>query len=628
MGALTSDQPVHPVVGAGFKPARPRPNSLRISRLCPLAHTPSRAGTLFPVPYTPVGRERTAPYTLVAVGALPHTHRRRGRPCPLHTGAVGARLHADGIVATLPPDFPHTHSQENALPEMTGGQALAASLAAEGIEVVFGVPGAGQYEAVDGIYEQPHIRYIATRHEQATSYMADGYARACGKPAAILVVPGPGMYNAMSGITGACSQGSPMMVVSGEGHADRPVDDELAFIRGITKWAGKAESAADVPGAVHEAFRAMRDGRPGPAYLELPHRVLAATADTEPRELAPPEAIAPDAKTIEDGANALSTATRPAILVSGHITPAASEAIERLAELLQAPVLTSAEAKGALSDRHPLSMGFLNPKYQPLGTWLAERDAFLVVGPGQAPVGKTSVSVDVEPRGRQVGGIEIVGDIETSLNSLHGLIEKGSPARQLDTAELDAIREGRYGPDEQIEPQASFTRAIRSAMPDDGVLVQGMTQLGYYSRNYYPVYAPGGYLVAAHGTLGHTLPVALGAKIAQPDRPVVAVSGDGGFLYNSQELATAVQYGINVVAIVFNDNAYGNVLRAQIEEFDGHVVGTRLHNPDFVALAQSYGARGVLARDAAELESALRESIDSDTVSVIEVPVGPMDRRY
>ena len=511
---------------------------------------------------------------------------------------------------------------------MTGGQALAASLAAEGIEVVFGVPGAGQYEAVDGIYEQPRIRYIATRHEQATSYMADGYARASGKPAAILVVPGPGMYNAMSGITGACSQGSPMMVISGEGHADRPVDDELAFIRGITKWAGKAESAADVPVAVHEAFRAMRDRRPGPAYLEVPHRVLAATTETEPREPAPLEIAVSDPKSIEDGANALSAATRPAVLVSGRITRAASEALERLAELLQAPVLTSAEAKGALSDRHPLSMGFLNPKYQPLGTWLAERDAFLVVGPGQAPAGKTSVSVDVEPRGGQAGGVEIVGDVETSLNGLYSLIDKAGPAGELDTGELDAIREGRYGPDEQIEPQASFTRAIRSAMPDDGVLVQGMTQLGYYSRNYYPVYAPGGYLVAAHGTLGHTLPVAIGAKIARPDRPVVAVSGDGGFLYNSQELATAVQYGINVVVVVFNDNAYGNVLRAQIEEFDGHVVGTRLHNPDFVALAQSYGARGLLARDASDLESALRDAIASDTVSVIEVPVGPMDRRY
>ena len=410
---------------------------------------------------------------------------------------------------------------------MTGGQALAASLAAEGIEVVFGVPGAGQYEAVDGIYEQPRIRYIATRHEQATSYMADGYARASGKPAAVLVVPGPGMYNAMSGITGAYSQSSPMIVVSGEGHADRPVHDELAFVRGITKWAGKAEAAGDIPGAVHDAFLSMRTGRPGPAYLEVPHRVLAAVADTEPREPAPPQAPSPDPRTIKDGAEALSAAKRPAVLVSGRVTPDAAEALENLAKLLQAPVLTTAEAKGSLPDRHPLSLGFLNPKYPPLGRWIAERDAFLIVGPGQAPAGKTAVHVDIEPSHGQAtrhsGGVEIVGDIEASLNSLYKLIENSPPAGELDTAELDAIRAGRYGSDEQIEPQASFTRAVRAALPDDGILVQGMTQLGYYSRNYYPVHAPGAYLVAAHGTLGHAFPVALGAKIARPDRPVVAV---------------------------------------------------------------------------------------------------------
>ena len=514
------------------------------------------------------------------------------------------------------------------MPEITGGQALAASLAAEGIEVVFGVPGAGQYEAVDGIYEEPRIRYIATRHEQAASYMADGYARACGKPAVVLVVPGPGMYNAMSGITGAYSQGSPMIVVSGEGHADRAVDDELAFVRGITKWAAKAEAADDVPDAVHEAFRSMRNGRPGPAYLEVPHRVLASVADTEPREPAPSQTTAPDPRSVEDGASALSAAKRPAVLVSGRVTQEESKVLEKLAELLQAPVLTTAEAKGSLSDRHPLSLGLLNPKYPPLGKWIAEREAFLVVGPGQAPAGKTAVRVDVEPSHGQACGVEIVGDIEIALDSLHRLIEKAAPAGELDAAELDAIREGRFGEDEQIEPQASLTRAIRSALPDNGILVQGMTQLGYYSRNYYPVHAPGAYLMAAHGTLGHAFPVALGAKVARPDRPVVAVSGDGGFLYNSQELATAVQYGINVVVIVFNDNAYGNVLRAQLEEFDGHVVGTRLHNPDFVSLAKSYGARGFLARDADELERYLRDSIEKDTVSVIEVPVGPMDRRY
>ena len=518
------------------------------------------------------------------------------------------------------------------MPRLTGGQALAKSLAQEGIKVVFGVPGAGQYEAVDGLYQESQIRYVSTRHEQATSYMADGYARVTGEPAAILVVPGPGMYNSMSGITGAFSQSSPMMVISGEGHTDRSVEDELGFVRGITKWAGTVEDAADVPAAVHDAFREMRSGRPGPAYLQVPHRVLAAEADTELREPSPQPAAGLDPKSIEEAAAALVAAERPAVLVGGRITSEATEALERLSEHLQAPVLTTAEAKGSLSDRHPLSMGTPNPRYAPLAAWTAERDAFLVVGParagGGAPAGGTVVSIDVEASEGQPGAVEIVGDIRAALEAVYSQVRKADPARDPDTAELDALREGRFGADEQLEPQASFMQAIRAALPDDGVMVQGMTQMGYYSRNYYPVYRPGTYLVAAHGMLGHAFPVALGAKIGNPENAVVAVSGDGGFLYNSQELATAVQYGINVVVIVFNDNAYGNVLRAQIEEYDGHVVGTRLHNPDFVALAQSYGARGVLARDSDELESSLRNAIEQDSVTVIEVPVGPMERRY
>ena len=191
------------------------------------------------------------------------------------------------------------------------------------------------------------------------------------------------------------------------------------------------------------------------------------------------------------------------------------------------------------------------------------------------------------------------------------------------------MRAARFDPALQLQPQWDLMQAIRGAMPDDGILVQGMTQMGYYSRNYYPVYAPGAYLTSSsHITLGCAYPLALGAKVAQPNRAVVALSGDGGFLYNSQELATAVQYGINAVVIVFNDHAYGNVLRAQIEQFDGRVLGTRLHNPDFVQLARTYGARGVLAQDAAQLGAALSEALAIEAPTLIEVPVGRMERQY
>ena len=180
-----------------------------------------------------------------------------------------------------------------------------------------------------------------------------------------------------------------------------------------------------------------------------------------------------------------------------------------------------------------------------------------------------------------------------------------------------------------MEPQASFTRAIRAALPDDGILISGMTQIGYFSRAYYPVYKPGTYITSSYsGNLGFAFPTALGAKVARPDTPVVCVCGDGGFMYNVQELATAVQYGINTVTVVFNDNAYGNVLREQVRRFNDHPIGANLHNPDFVRMAESFGARGLRVHDADALEAALRESFDVDAPTLIEVPVGMMESSF
>ena len=200
-----------------------------------------------------------------------------------------------------------------------------------------------------------------------------------------------------------------------------------------------------------------------------------------------------------------------------------------------------------------------------------------------------------------------------------------TPARPSRRPEVEALKADRAKNILTVEPQQSLIDAIRAAMPDDGILVSGITQLGYYSRNHYPVYEPRTYLTSSYfGNLGFAFPTALGAKVAQPDKAVVAVSGDGGFLFNSQELATAVQHGINAVVIVFNDNAYGNVMRDQINQFEGRVIGAELHNPDFIRLAEAYGARGVKAEGPEELESSLRKALTLDTPTLIEVPVGMM----
>ena len=520
---------------------------------------------------------------------------------------------------------------------MTGGQALVQSIEREGVRVVFGLPGAGQYEAIDALYETPGIRYLTTRHEQATSYMADGYNRASGEIAAVLVVPGPGVFNAFAGMATAYAVSSPMLVVTGTRHQDNPPADEteLAALGQLTKWAARAQSPVEIPHLVREAFRHMRSGRARPVLLEIPAHVFADLAEVQ---LLPPTVITqsvPQAQ-IQRAAQMLVNATRPVIWAGGGVHRAdASPVLQALAEHLGAPVVTTAQGKGALSDRHPLALGLAELRYSPLRAWLEERDTILAVGTRtdfttllqQAQVIK--IDIDKTELGQADHVLGIAGDAQVTLQALYESVVNLTGPRPSAAPAVKALNAQRFDPASQLQPQWALMQAIRAAMPDDGILVQDMNQMGYYSRNYYPVYQPRAYLTGSQlGTLGAAFPLALGAKVAQPDRAVVALCGDGGFLYNAQELATAVQYGIHVVVIVFNDNAYGNVLRAQEEQFAGHVLGTQLHNPDFVALAEAYGARGVRAQGAAQLEKLLRAALLAQAPTLIEVPVGKMQRQY
>ena len=515
-----------------------------------------------------------------------------------------------------------------------------------------------QYHAVDAVYQEPRIRYISTRHEQATTYMADGYARVSGQVATAMVVPGPGLLNAAAGMATAYAVSSPLLVVTGDSaSATLPIgspasaggaiapdvqgaeDDQRHFLRPITKWTARVGHPADIPALVHEAFRHMHTGRARPTVIEIAPEVLA--AETEIELVAPESHERPGGacEQVEDAARSLAAARQPVLWAGGGaISARASAALQRLAEHLQAPVVTSPNGKGAISDRHPLSLGLAELRYEPLRQWLAGCDVILAVGTrtgfGDRLLTQQVIRIDIDPaeierpRHHTFG---IVGDARRTLEALYCLVAAmpGPSGADAVSSTVRALNAARFAPEDQLEPQHSLMTAIRSVLPDDAILVQGMNQLGYYSRNYYPVYAPGTYLTASsYGTLGSAYPLALGAKVAAPERAVVALSGDGGFLYNAQELATAVQYGINAVVIVFNDNAYGNVLRAQIEQFDGHILGTQLHNPDFVQLAQVYGARGVRAHDADQLAGALRESLAIEAPTLIEVPVGMMERRY
>ncbi|PKB67125.1 MAG: hypothetical protein BZY82_03830 [SAR202 cluster bacterium Io17-Chloro-G3] len=529
--------------------------------------------------------------------------------------------------------------------KMTGGQALVRSLYREGIRVLFGLPGVQLYHAMDALYDESGIRFITTRHEQATAYMADGYSRGGGGIGAALVVPGPGLLNASAAVGTAYAASSPILIVSGQIQREligarrgvlHEVDDQLDTIRPVTKWAHRVLRPEEIPDAIHEAFHQLRTGRPRPVEIEIPPETLAEEAEMELRE--PGNYVRPgaDGKRIVEGARILAEAKKPLIWAGGGvISSEASLALLRLAEHLQAPVVSTNEGKGAISDRHYLSLGSAITRNRKTDV-ITQHDVVLAVGTrlANSDVLKqqkvVQIDIDEEELGRNYKNtFGIMGDARRSLEELYEVLSATTPPRRSREKELEILKAYIDKESRSVEPQESLTSAIRAAVPDNGIVVAGMTQIGYYSRTNYPVYEPGTYLTSSYfGNLGYAFPVALGAKVAQPERAVVAISGDGGFLYNSQELATAVRYGINAVVVVFNDNAYGNVLRDQINRFDGRSIGAELHNPDFVKLAEAYGAKGVRVHGPEQLKEGLQEALSTEAPTLIEVPVEMMPSPY
>jgi acetolactate synthase-1/2/3 large subunit len=532
--------------------------------------------------------------------------------------------------------------------ELTGGEALAQQLVREGVRHVFGVPGVQLDYAVDGLAKvSDRITYWNTRHEQTTAYMADGYARTTGDIGVCMVVPGPGLLNALAGVATAYACSSRVLCIAGQIPSAaigrglgllHEIPDQSRILGALTKWSGQATSPGEVPGLVHEAVRQLRSGRPQPVGIEVPPDILQGLADVT--LLAPVERgepVIPDPDLIRQAAELLARAERPVLYVGGGVVAGgASEPLRGVAERLEAPVIMSPNGRGALDDRHRLALTALAGRQV-----LAEADVVLAVGTrflnaqAQLTVAPSARLVLLNVEARDLGAprtpeLAIHGD---AASGLVGLLEHldGLPARASRRAELDALRTWADGVLAQIEPQYSWVRALRAAMPEDGILINEFTQVGYVAQTAYPVYHPRTYVSPGYqGTLGYGFPTALGAKVGNPERGVLSITGDGGFGWGLAELSTARKYGIGLVTVVFNDGAYGNVRRAQVEQFEGRVLGTDLVNPDFVQLAESFGVRGARATTPAELEGLLRETVGTgnDEPVLIDVPVAAMPNPF
>lgn len=529
----------------------------------------------------------------------------------------------------------------------TGGEALVAQLVQEGVSHVFGIPGVQLDWAVDALRKaENQVRFVVPRHEQATSYMADGFARTTGKPGVCMVVPGPGVLNAAAGLATAYACNSPVLCIAGHIHSEgigkgfgalHEIKDQGAVLDQVTKWRGQAQAPEEVPGLVRRAFEEMGAGRPAPVAIEVPYNVLASSAQVALAEI-PDGAdgrLQPDGAQVKRLAAVIQAAAFPVIYVGGGVlSTGGSAALQRLAERLGAPVIMSENGRGALSDRHPLAFSTLAGR-----AILPHADVLIVAGSrfmetrGPFPAWdkrdtkyiyiNTDANAGIEPR---VPGMVLKADAGLALAALADELPAASPAdrRRLDPARGAALKAWAQAQIDAVEPLAAYVRALRGAIPEDGVLVNELTQVGYFARVAYPVYQPGTIIGPGYqGTLGYGFPTGLGAAAGNPARTVVSITGDGGFGWTLQELATASKYKLSHVTVVFADGHFANVRGLQQEQF-GQPYGSDLNNPDFVALARAFGVGATSVSDPKALEAALGEAIRGGGPHLIEVTVGPM----
>ena len=531
------------------------------------------------------------------------------------------------------------HKTDDSARVLTGGQAMAEALIENGVDTVFGIPGIQLDPLFDAFYQkQNQLSVMHTRHEQGAAFMAMGYAQASDRTGVFAVVPGPGLLNAMSAVSTAVATNTPVLGITGQIPSPQirmgygiahELRDQLAMSAGVVGWAERAHHPAEVGRVVNDAFTYMNSGRKQPAVLEMAPDQYYATApvvSAGPATLQP--APLPDADTVAIMARKLATAKAPAIFIGGGAYGAEAELLQ-LAERLNAPVIISPSGLGAFSDAHSLAFNILCGQ----AIW-DDIDVALVVGTRfLAPAlawGRASevevLRIDIDPdqvRKPRPASAALVTSAAIGMAAITSQLPDAVPDRTEYLSKCSRHRDEMFEKLAGIAQLGDYSDAIRRVLPDDGILVNDVTQLAYYTRFGYPVYQPRSWLTVGYqATLGYGLPAALGAKVACPEKRVVSISGDGGFMFTVQELATAAQHNIPAVHIVVDNGAYGNVKTIQAQSFGSRHIAVDLVNPDFVALAQSFGIKAARADDAESLERLLDNYLDEEVPALIHVPMG------
>jgi acetolactate synthase-1/2/3 large subunit len=528
----------------------------------------------------------------------------------------------------------------------TGAQLVIESLESHGVDTVFGIPGVHTLALYDALCDSS-IRHVLARHEQGVGFMADGYARATGKPGVAVVITGPGVTNIATAVGEAYTDSSPLLVISSNVESPylddmrgnlHDLKDQLAVMKAVTKWNARVADANEVTGIMGEAFDRLRSGRPLPVHVEVPLDVLDQQAVDAPLPREPfivvPE---PNDEKVDKAAAMLAGAQRPLIYAGGGaVSSGAAPFIRQLAERLKAPVLTSIMGKGAIPEDHPLSLGALWSAGNVVDDYLKQADVVIVIGSKlgaqatdmfQMTLPENLIRVDIDPREMNLNAqpsSPLLGDAALVSERLVAALSDSVEIAGVD--QTDEVRAVRKSAEENAwnAERRGYLDALRRAIPRDGILSTDMTMMSYVACGLYPVYEPRTFFFpSGFGTLGFALPAAIGAKIGRPEAGVVAIVGDGGFQYTMGDLGCAVQERMGLPIVIFNDSTYSAVKHAQQTERGGRYLAVDLVNPDYVKLADAYGIPGIRANSPEELEREVTLAFERDLPTIIDVPIAP-----
>ena len=522
---------------------------------------------------------------------------------------------------------------------MTGGEILVECLKAQEVKAVFGMPGNQNVYIYDALYRRGEgIKHLVVRHEQSATFMADGYARVTGDVGVALTVPGPGACNASTGIGEAYTDRVPVLLITGQSDSKLANKDSSKLFHGlnqkkffepITKWFGRANTADEIPQIIEMAFTMLRTERPGPVVVEIPSDVVMAEAEVK----IPPKVVVPKQKgkadEIKKVVDILQSPQLPIIFAGGGVISSnASNELTALAEFLGVPVITTRLGKGVIPEDHLL--GLSNIHGLAARRAVESADAMLAIGcrftqidtgswSMQMPQPLVQIDADESELGKEYPiAAGIAGDIKTVLvQLLEELKQSGSSKKNAWEPILKEIKN-----EIKQQPKLLILSELREILDRNAIVSVDVTSLGYRSFAEFEVYHPRTFLYPCiYVALGYAFPAALGAKVGCPDRQVVSVSGDGGFMMGSFELATAIKYGLDVVAIVVNDDAFGAIRGQQGKACDGRYIDTDLCNPDFVKFAESFGAIGFRVDNMGDFSSVVVEALRAKRPAVIEIPI-------